>query len=48
MLYSFANCTKSYFTMTGSIEHLKSHNINVELTLLNFNTIEGKCLDALQ
>lgn len=42
MICSFTNCTKSFYSMTGLISHLKSHNINIESTLLNFNTIEGK------
>jgi len=41
MLCSYTNCTKSFPSIKGLIVHLKSHNINIEPTMLNFNTIEG-------
>ena len=41
ILCSYTNCTKSFPSMKGLIVHLKSHNINIEPTMLNFNSIEG-------
>lgn len=41
ILCSYTNCTKSFLSIAGLIIHLKSHNINIESTLLNFNSIEG-------
>jgi len=41
MLCSYTNCTKSFLSIKGLIVHLKSHNINIEPEMLNFNAIEG-------
>uniref|UniRef100_A0A2S2QZ28 Zinc finger protein n=1 Tax=Sipha flava TaxID=143950 RepID=A0A2S2QZ28_9HEMI len=38
MLCSY--CTKSFRSIKGLIVHLKSHNINIEPTILHFNAIE--------
>jgi len=42
MLCSYTNCTKPFSCIAELIVHLKSHNINIESTLLNFNSIEGE------
>lgn len=42
ILCSFKNCSGSFFSMNELTSHIKSiHKVNIESTLLNFNSMEG-------
>lgn len=44
MFRSYENCSKLFQSIARLIVHLKSQNINIESTLLNFSTIEVKLI----
>lgn len=42
IICSFENCSGTFFSMNELTLHIRSiHNVNIESTLLNFNTMEG-------